>query len=91
MQAKKWEGTDGLLEIHKSAGALHRRQAKKGVFITASEFSKEVAALASSAESKIVMFGGETLMQNMLDNTAGVAPFAKNEFKKIDSDNFTDE
>ena len=41
LQAKRWEGTGGRPEIQKFAGALQGRRAKKGVFITTSDFTKE--------------------------------------------------
>ena len=41
IQAKKWEGTIGRPEIQKFAGALQGQRAKKGIFITTGNFSKE--------------------------------------------------
>jgi restriction system protein len=41
IQAKRWEGTVSSPEIQKFAGALKGKQAKKGVFITTSKFSRE--------------------------------------------------
>ena len=39
LQAKRWTGTIGRPEIQKFAGALQGRRARKGVFITTSDFS----------------------------------------------------
>jgi restriction system protein len=41
MQAKRWENTVGRPEIQKFAGALQGQRARKGIFITPSNFSKE--------------------------------------------------
>lgn len=39
LQAKRWEGTVGRPEIQKFAGALQGKRARKGIFITTSNFS----------------------------------------------------
>ena len=41
IQAKKWDGIIGRPEIQKFAGALQGQRAKKGIFITTGNFSKE--------------------------------------------------
>jgi restriction system protein len=38
IQAKRWEGTVGCPEIQKFAGALQGHRARKGVFLTTSNF-----------------------------------------------------
>jgi len=40
IQAKKWENTVSRPEIQKFAGALQGKRAKKGIFITTSDFSR---------------------------------------------------
>jgi hypothetical protein len=52
IQAKKWEATVGRPEIQKFAGALQGFRAKKGIFITTSDFSKEAEDYASRIVSK---------------------------------------
>lgn len=91
VQAKKWEGTVGRPEIQKFAGALQGQHAKRGIFITTSDFSKEATDFASRVDNKIVLIGGDTLVQYMIDHNIGVTPFANYEVKKIDSDYFTGE
>lgn len=54
LQAKRWENTVGSPEIQKFAGALQGRRAKKGVFITTSEYSKGARDFASAIENKII-------------------------------------
>jgi len=41
VQAKRWEGSVGRPEIQKFAGALQGQRAKKGIFITTADFSKD--------------------------------------------------
>jgi restriction system protein len=67
IQAKKWEATVGRPEIQKFAGALQGFRAKKGIFITTSDFSKEAKEYASRIDSRIVLIDGETLWNLILD------------------------
>jgi restriction system protein len=39
VQAKRWENTVGRPDIQQFAGALQSQKARKGVFITTSDFS----------------------------------------------------
>jgi restriction system protein len=91
IQAKRWEGTVGSPEIQKFAGALQGQRARKGIFITTSEFSGAAQEYVSKIDSKIVLIGGDTLAQLMIDYNIGVAPVASYELKRIDSDYFTEE
>ncbi len=92
IQAKKWEGTVGRPEIHKFVGALHGQGAKKGVFLTTSNFSKEALEYASNiSDPKIVLIDGIQLANLMIDNDIGVSKVATYDIKKIDSDYFSEE
>ena len=91
IQAKKWEATVGRPEIQNFAGALQGVRAKKGIFITTSDFSKEAIEYASRIESKIVLIDGETLWNLMIDFGLGVSTVATYEVKKIDNDYFDEE
>lgn len=92
IQAKKWEGTVGRPEIQKFVGALAGQGAKKGVFITTSNFSKEAQEYAKNMkDTKIVLLDGEQLTQYMIDYNLGVSVISQYEVKKVDSDFFADE
>jgi restriction system protein len=91
IQAKRWEGTVSRPEIQKFVGALAGQRAKKGVFITTSDFSKEANVYASQMDTKIVLIDGETLAQYMIDYNLGVSVQNTYEIKKIDSDYFEEE
>ena len=88
IQAKRWQATIGRLEIQKFAGALQGDRAKKGIFITTSEFSREATDYVAKIDSKIVLIDGEQLSQLMIDHNVGVRPVTSYETKKIDSDYF---
>jgi restriction system protein len=91
IQAKRWEGTVGRPEIQKFAGALQGHRAKKGIFITTSNFTKEARDYVSRIDSKIVLIDGETLAQLMIENNVGVNLVISYEIKRIDFDYFSDE
>lgn len=91
IQAKRWEGTVSRPEIQKFVGALAGQRAKKGVFITTSNFSKEAISYAGQMDTKIVLIDGEQLAQYMIDYNLGVSVQNNYEIKKIDSDYFDEE
>jgi restriction system protein len=90
IQAKRWDtnNTVGRPEVQKFAGALQGHRAKKGIFLTTSDFSKEALDFVSRIDSKIVLIDGQTLAQHMIDHNVGVSAVAVYEVKKIDSDYF---
>lgn len=91
IQAKRWENTVGRPEIQKFAGALQGQRAKKGIFITTSDFSREATEYAARIESKIILIDGEQLAQLMIDCNIGVTPVTTYEIKRIDSDYFVED
>lgn len=91
VQAKRWEGTVGRPELHKFVGALAGQGAKKGIFITTSNFTKEAELYTPKNETKIVLIDGEKLSQYMIDYNLGVSVQNIYEIKKIDSDYFEEE
>jgi restriction system protein len=88
IQAKRWDGTVGRPEIQKFAGALQGQRARKGVFITTSDFSREAEDYAATIETRIVLINGETLAGLMIDQDIGVTPLTTYEVKRIDTDYF---
>ena len=91
IQAKRWENTVGRPEIQKFVGALTGQKAKKGLFISTSDFSREAIDYVSRIDTKIVLIDGETLAQLMIDHNVGVSTINTYELKKIDQDYFAEE
>lgn len=91
LQAKRWEGNVSRPEVQKFAGALQGQRARKGVFITTSDFTKDAREYVAFIESKIILINGDELAQLMIDYNVGVSNAAVYEIKKIDSDYFTEE
>lgn len=90
VQAKRWEGTVGRPEIQKFAGALQGQRAKKGIFITTSEFTKDANDYAAMIDSRIVLINGTRLCNLMIDHGIGVTRATSYEVKRLDSDYFED-
>lgn len=88
IQAKKWEGTVGRPEIQKFVGALQGQRARKGIFITTSNFSAEATRYVVMIENKVILIDGQTLAGFMIDHGVGVSPLAAYEIKRVDSDYF---
>ena len=91
VQAKRWDTTVGRPEIQKFAGALQGQRAKKGVFITTSDFSKDAEEYAARIDTRIVLINGSTLAKLMIDHGVGVTSVASYEVKRIDSDYFDED
>ncbi len=72
IQAKQWTNTVGRPEIQKFVGALHGKRAKKGVFITSSEFTKEARDYVSYLEPRVVLIDGKTMVRFMIEHNVGV-------------------
>ncbi len=91
IQAKRWENTVGRPEIQKFVGALTGQRAKKGLFITTSNFSSDAEDYVSRIDAKVVLIDGETLAQLMIEHNVGVSTVSMYEVKKVDSDYFSEE
>jgi restriction system protein len=90
IQAKRWQGTVGRPEIQKFVGALHGQHARKGIFITTSDFTREALDYAENIESKVILIDGEQLAQLMIDSDVGVTATTSYVIKRADSDYFTE-
>jgi restriction system protein len=91
VQAKKWEATISRPEIQKFVGALEGQKAKKGIFITTSDFSEKAKDYISQINSKVILIDGEQLVDFMIENEIGVSKEVAYEIKKIDTDYFTED
>ena len=92
IQAKRWDKTPvGRPEIQKFVGALQGHRARKGVFITASAFTKDARDYTTRIESKIILIDGHELADLMIDFNVGVSRVATYEVKKVDLDYFSED
>ena len=88
IQAKRWGNIVGRPEIQKFAGALQGQRARKGIFITTSNFSKDALDYVKNIDSKIILIDGQRLAELMIAHNVGVSSTATYDIKKIDSDYF---
>lgn len=91
IQAKRWDNRVGRPEIQKFVGALTGQRAKKGLFITTSDFSADAEDYVSRIDAKVVLIDGETLAQYMIEHNVGVTTVNTYSVKKLDSDYFSEE
>ncbi|KKB33058.1 Mrr restriction system protein [Bacillus thermotolerans] len=88
VQAKRWEGVVGRPEIQKFAGSLEGQRARKGVFITTSDFTKEARDYVGKIEKKIILMNGNNLAKYMMKYDIGVSKVMQYTVKKVDLDYF---
>jgi len=91
LQAKRWTNTVHRPEIDKFIGALTRQRARKGVFITTSDFSQGARECVNALDIKVVLIDGRELARLMIDNNLGVTLKQIYEVKNIDSDYFVED
>lgn len=65
-----------------------RYSRKKEVFITTSKFSNDALDYVTRIEHKVILIGGETLAQFMIEHNVGVSEESHYIVKKVDLDYF---
>lgn len=90
VQAKRWTDTVGRPELQRFAGALQGQRARKGVFLTSSQYSAEARQYAANLQSPIVLIDGPQLAELMLDHGVGVSDAVTLKILKLDEDYFAD-
>lgn len=89
LQAKRYaDQTIGRPAIQAFVGALQGFRARRGVFITTSQFASTAVEYANSIDTKVVLIDGEQLAEYMIDFGLGVTTASTFEVKRIDSDYF---
>ena len=88
IQAKRWENTVPVREIRDFAGALLSKKARKGIFISTSNFPKTAYEFVERIEHKIILIDGERLTDLMFEFNVGVSIQSNYEVKRIDSEYF---
>lgn len=92
IQAKRWADKPvGSPEIDQFAGALSKKKATKGIFITTSTFTKDALASVREYSSRIILIDGRALADYMIDHGVGVSVASTYEIKKVDTDFFEEE
>lgn len=72
VQAKRWQNRVGRPDVQGFFGALAGRRAKKGVFITTSDFTHEAKEFGESVSDTMVLIDGARLTELMIEYKVGV-------------------
>lgn len=93
IQAKRWtNATVGRPDVQAFSGSLDGQGAKKGVFITTSQFSQDAKGYVKRlGDKKIILIDGEQLAELMIDFSVATVTHETYEVKRIDLDFFEDE
>lgn len=93
IQAKKWKGGSvGSPEIQRFIGALNRKGANKGIFVTTSTFSNEAKdCVKENPSPKVILIDGNYLTKLMYEYDVGVTKEETYDVKKIDHDYFLED
>jgi restriction system protein len=88
IQAKRRQWQVSRPELQKFVGALAGKKAKKGVFVTTSQFSNDARNYAGQMDIKVILIDGDKLVDLM--HSYGVWVQVRNtyEVKEIDEDFF---
>jgi len=84
VQAKLWRDAVGSPEIMRFSGALTKKHASRGVFITSSGFTRDALEYVEAIPQKIVLIDGKQLASLMIDYNVGVAPAKTYVLKRLD-------
>jgi restriction system protein len=89
IQAKRWtEKSAGRQDIQQFVGALQGRRARKGIFITTSDFKDTAREYVKTIDNKVVLINGTTLARLLFEHGVGVSETKSYKVKRIDSDYF---
>lgn len=88
VQAKRWNDTVPVGQIRDFAGSLLSKKAKKGIFISTSNYPKGAYEFVTSIEPRIILIDGKELAELMIEHNVGLATKTMYEVKKIDIDYF---
>jgi restriction system protein len=91
IQAKRWERNIGRPDIQQFVGALQGQRARKGVFITTSNFSREARDYAAALDVRVSLIDGTTLARLMIEHNVGVSVERVYQVKRMDSDYFEEQ
>jgi restriction system protein len=91
VQAKRWKATVGRPEVQGFAGSLEGHRARKGVFITTSQFSADAREYVSRIEKKIILVDGQQLASLSIEFGVGVEAVSSYKTHRIDTDYFEEE
>lgn len=88
VQAKKWEGSVTISAIRDFGGTLLAHNARKGIFITTSDYPKSAIEYCERIDRTIILINGKRLTELMIEYNIGVSAQRTYTMKEVDSDYF---
>ena len=89
VQAKRQQGGVSVHLVRDFTGALDRKGARKGIFITTSNFTQPAKDFVDEVTSKrIILIDGNRLVQLMVDHNLGVSSGNFYQLKEVNLDYF---
>jgi restriction system protein len=88
IQAKRYNNTVPIKEVRDFAGAMLAHNARKGVFITTSDFPSSAKDFAEKIDRTLILIDGKRLAELMIEYNIGISPKETFVYKEIDSDYF---
>lgn len=90
IQAKQWKNDKHVTEpeLHKFIGALHGKNAKKGIFLTTSDFTFDAIKYSETVGIDLALINGTKLADLLFKYNLGVFSAHVYEIKKLDSEFF---
>lgn len=88
VQAKRWKGDVGRVEVQNFVGALAGKHATKGIFITTSRFNSNAKEYARMVAQKVILIDGQRLADLMIEHNVGVSTIRTVSLKRMDTDYF---
>jgi len=90
VQAKRLQGKVEVDKVRDFTGALDRKGARKGIFITTSDFTQPAKKFVEEVTSKrIILIDGKQLVQLMVDHSLGISLGNFYQLKEVDMAYFT--
>ena len=88
IQAKRWENTVPVKEVRDFAGALLGKKARKGIFITTSDFPQSAYKFVQDIDHKIILIDGTKLVNLLTEFGIGNTSYKTYKLSRIDTDYF---
>ena len=88
LQAKRFKENVSAHHVRDFMGALSLKKARKGIFITVSDFSADAYDDVKRSEKNIVLINGNKLVNYMIEHNVGVKDKKSFNIKEIDEEYF---
>lgn len=88
LQAKRYSANVSAPDVREFIGALSLKKARKGIFITTSDFNSDAYEDVKKSEKNIILINGEKLVELMIENNVGTKTKKSFHIKEVDYEYF---